>query len=177
MKKVVYALMAVLFAGFCQAAQINWVVTGINTPTKDGDVWKNTGSALEGAQLYLFQVDQVAQSSVADAILGGTFSSVSGSAIDNGASNGSGVKLLKAAGNYSAPDSFDFYVVAFASTTDGDFFMVSETKSVTWTGAANQMANWALPATAEWQVIPEPTSMALLALGVAAVGLRRRFRK
>jgi len=28
-----------------------------------------------------------------------------------------------------------------------------------------------------YTVIPEPTAMALLALGAAAVGLRRRFRK
>jgi len=33
--------------------------------------------------------------------------------------------------------------------------------------------NW----TSGWVPIPEPTAMALLALGAAAVGLRRRFRK
>ena len=41
-------------------------------------------------------------------------------------------------------------------------------EALAWTGKGG---------TQTWTAVPEPTSMALLALGVAAIGLRRKFRK
>jgi len=50
----------------------------------------------------------------------------------------------------------------------------SKAYTITW-------ANWGgtgVSGSGMWQeIIPEPTAMALLALGAAALGLRRRFRK
>ncbi|MDR3221342.1 MAG: PEP-CTERM sorting domain-containing protein [Candidatus Accumulibacter sp.] len=70
-----------------------------------------------------------------------------------------------------------FYVVVFDASSAN--YIVSSTYSAT-TYAPPQPAT---PITfraddfGAWAPVPEPTGMALLALGVAAAGLRRRFRK
>lgn len=178
MKKVVCAFALVLVAGLCQAAALNWTITGIKTPTLDEGTYLNSGAALAGAVAYLFQADITSIADVESAILDEKFGTVASQAIGSGTSNSAGVKLLAAVGSYAAPESHNFYVVIFntSSTTDG-YYLIGEVRTATWTGAANQSHIWALSDASVWTPVPEPTSMALLALSAVALSLRRRFHK
>ena len=76
----------------------------------------------------------------------------------------------------------DYYMVVFDSATISDsssYAMVSLANkySTTETGNVGLIFNTATGSSSTWEPIPEPTSVALLAIGVAAIGLRRRFRK
>jgi hypothetical protein len=53
--------------------------------------------------------------------------------------------------------------------------LASSTVPGTGDGVLNFTTAGAMPS--QWTAVPEPTSMALLALGAAALGLRRKLRK
>lgn len=62
----------------------------------------------------------------------------------------------------------DYFYDTAKWTTTGGAATVQE--NLSWSGKGGTVASWTA-------VVPEPTSMALLALGVAAIGLRRKFIK
>lgn len=177
MKKLL-ALVTLMVASYVSAAALNWGTTIFNSvvapPTGD----------LAGSTAYLVAGNDTAA----------TIAAISGNswqppAIGEGGSvisrlvSEKGVISRDASvldSSFIGGTSYDFYVVLISN--DGNYFMVSSVKSVApYDGTAEgREVTWGTDeigaTTGGWVAIgvPEPTVMALLALGVAGLALRRK---
>jgi hypothetical protein len=168
-KMILSAVFSLGLAMAASAASVTWSANGLKGP--DGV------TTLSGAVAYLFVGAQDTQALV-DAITGGTFTGAG--ALYTKQTTATGVIAQANLGSW-ANESVTYYSVWFDGPTIGDseYFRISYDVTLTYTTANLVLlfneSNGRLPS--EWTAVPEPTSMALLALGAAALGLRRRSRK
>ena len=174
MKKMMMLVGVLLVAGMAQAAAVSWNTGRLYTPNADGSFGGEVNATTDQylATVYFF-VDNagIAGEQIAG-ILGNT-DNTTPAVTDalNGTTSGY---------DFAANTTYWAQVYITSLPASGTYYtMTSTLTSFTIPGTGNGSINFtsvgALPS--QWTVVPEPTSMALLALGVSAIGLRRRFRK
>jgi hypothetical protein len=194
MKKMMTLLAAVLVAGITQAAVMNWQSGAIYLPTSAADgTWNTAGGTayrVPGgtaspvtAYFFLLTAEEYGNASligdVTAAMQAGTYNLA---AADNSMTPSSMARITNWAnqGDYAVGESGYMLAIWTLDAYDGsfnqDWFMVTTAMGTIADNGANAFIQNMASNIGTWTAVPEPTSMALLALGVAALGLRRKFR-
>ena len=185
MKKMILALAVALAAGLSQAASLNWTITNVKSASDTtaagasyvAYLFFTAGSGTLGSTFETTTIDAVKA-----AIAGGATSFDTSTAIKayaTGTSSGAGgISGATGLNGFAGGDSVSGFAVIFDSAKEN--YIVTDVKSASWTSATgakslafgSQASNTTF---APVSPVPEPCSVALVLLGVAALGLKRKI--
>lgn len=183
MKKSMIMVAVLIAAGMAQAANVNWQITNVRVPTESA-LTITTGNAqftipqTSALVMDLYVVDTTVNATgnhllVADAQITGI--GIKASSVLWDVTQAVNNRTLYGTANIVTLLLQSEYTTA-AGTYNLSFTVTQNLGNITGATAVTYNMGM-LNKTWTFTAVPEPTSMALLALGVVAVGLRRRFKK
>ena len=166
MKKfVLFFVVAVMAAAMSQAVSFSWSVSNI----KDGE---GTKIPAGGFIAYLFNTsDYSVAAATADAKDGKLNV---GKALDSSTGTGAGKVVSDEITTSLTGEQTMFAVIFDNPTGNSGNFIVTETAKETIPAVGSATFGLGSQSGATWTPVPEPTTVALLALGLAALGLKRQ---
>ena len=190
MKRMMMIVAAVGITASIQAASVSWQITNVRIPTTEA-LTITTGNAQfttansSGLTMNLYLVDVLNGGALVDLSLSGA---VTGNGIQAGSvlwDQTTAVTMRNTygwggdgEGGVAAGDTVTLRLEAFYTDSEGVEYVLSFNIDRQLDNIANAAVTYNMAMLGQtWTVVPEPTGMALFALGAAAVALRRRFRK
>lgn len=184
MKKIAMIAAVALVAGMTQAASVIWSSGTILNPNTGLAIGATTGIYL--ATVYFYS-DAAGTTLIAP-------SAGTGAQISDGITTATSTFAGTTANVFTGGAVSGYYAQMVIASTDGEWIRSSGIRQLGtiptlgnltlnfgsglgFVGGTTGGTTWPTTDDYGWEPVPEPTSIALLVLGVTAIGLRRRVRK